>query len=648
MLSNTHPEPLEVAKSDDKAVLDVLILDDLEADRMRVRRLCRKAGLDFELHEAHDLASFRERINSTKMDLVFLDYHLAMDTGLDALQLLQAQEDQVNAIPIMITSIDRYDIAVEAMRAGCADYLTKEELSVDSIRKSIISAFERRILISALKSPTPRSTRYAFQWHVSRRHAGPRFAVSLRRPCDMFAPCGPRIPSAQTSTPASMAWKNHADKSIPFSKKCPACLRWKKPLEQVLTSPLRWQNPDAIHPVSSKSRTSILSEVTKMHGLSVLIVDDDHGDRNLLRRILGDSDLEPNIVEVETAEAALGFEDHAFDAIFLDYHLPMIEGLSALSACREAWPRAAVFLMTGQGDEDVAKSAILEGASDYLSKSSIHASLLIGTLRKGVMAARMRTRLEEQYDDLATFAEVLVHDFRAPIRAAAYLTEQIVEDLNAGDTDEVRHGLAVLRASAVQMSDMVRSLSDHIRFDRDDAFETAQPDLLLKRVLRTLDLELSQSQAKVETSASIDLPAVRCQPPQIAQTLQNLIENALKYAGDSTPQISLTIREDDCGMVVFEVADRGIGIPEKFLERVFEPFKRVPGTGDTQGTGLGLATCKKVVQRHGGRIWCASELGRGTIMRFTLPKADVSNQSANWENAGSFASQAPKGLQLQG
>jgi len=166
MLSNTLPEPLEVAKSDDKAVLDVLILDDLEADRMRVRRLCRKAGLDFELHEAHDLASFRERINSTKMDLVFLDYHLAMDTGLDALQLLQAQEDQVNAIPIMITSIDRYDIAVEAMRAGCADYLTKEELSVDSIRKSIISAFERRILISALNES--HSSQHALRVSVAR------------------------------------------------------------------------------------------------------------------------------------------------------------------------------------------------------------------------------------------------------------------------------------------------------------------------------------------------------------------------------------------------------------------------------------------------------------------------------------------------
>ena len=359
-----------------------------------------------------------------------------------------------------------------------------------------------------------------------------------------------------------------------------------------------------------------------MHGLLVLIVDDDVGDRKLLRRILGTSDLGTNIIEGETAESGLELGDQKFDAVFLDYHLPMTEGLAALSACRAARPRAAVFLMTGHGDEDVAKSAILQGASDYLSKSQIDASRLIDILKNGVVAARMRTRLEEQHDDLSTFAEVLVHDFRAPIRAAAYLTEQIEEDLNAGALDEVRHGLSVLRASAVQMSDMVRSLSDHVRFDRYEAFEAARPEALLGRVLQTLDLELKQSEAVVEICASIALPAVHCQPPQIAQTLQNLISNALKYAGESVPQITVTVTEDACGMVVFDIADQGIGIPAAFLDRIFEPFKRVPGSGDTQGTGLGLATCKKVVQRHGGRIWCVSELGRGTSIRFTLPAVD--------------------------
>lgn len=182
MLNNTLSEPLVVAHSETKPVLDVLILDDFEADRMRLRRFCRKAGLDFVLHEAEDLESFRQIINETKMDLVFLDYHLAMDNGLDALRLLQAQEDQIDAIPIMITSVDRYDVAVQSMRMGCADYLTKEELSVESIRKSIVSAFERRILISALNES--HSSQHAMRVSVSR----------------IAKTCGPEIRSVLAAT----------------------------------------------------------------------------------------------------------------------------------------------------------------------------------------------------------------------------------------------------------------------------------------------------------------------------------------------------------------------------------------------------------------------------------------------------------------
>lgn len=164
------------------ATLHILVLDDMEADRARIRRLCRKAGLDFVMHEVRDLASMRRVLDQHDIDLAFLDYHLEMDTGLDALKLLIGHEDQVNAIPIMITSVDRHDIAVEAMRKGCADYLTKEELTVDALRKSVTSAFERRLLIAALgEAQSSRST-----MHLSVL----RFAQT----------CGPQIREALNAT----------------------------------------------------------------------------------------------------------------------------------------------------------------------------------------------------------------------------------------------------------------------------------------------------------------------------------------------------------------------------------------------------------------------------------------------------------------
>jgi DNA-binding NarL/FixJ family response regulator len=129
---------------------DVLILDDLATDRMRLRRLLRDAGLRFDLHEADNLASFREKIAQAPMDLVFLDYNLGMDSGLDALRILLDHDMQIEALPIMVTGVERCDLAVEAMRAGCADYLIKDQMTVESIRKAVASAFERRVLVSAI------------------------------------------------------------------------------------------------------------------------------------------------------------------------------------------------------------------------------------------------------------------------------------------------------------------------------------------------------------------------------------------------------------------------------------------------------------------------------------------------------------------
>ncbi len=181
--------------------LNVLILDDLETDRVRVRRLLRKAGLEFSLFEAQDLASFKKQIDAHQMDLVFLDYHLEMDTGLDALKVLSAHEDQVEALPIMITSVDRTDIAVEAMRNGCADYLIKEQLSVEAVRKSVTSAFERKILISALNEA-----------HTS-RHAA-------RAGIQRFArTCGPEIRSVLSATLRhSRSMRNNELVPTPFAE----------------------------------------------------------------------------------------------------------------------------------------------------------------------------------------------------------------------------------------------------------------------------------------------------------------------------------------------------------------------------------------------------------------------------------------------
>lgn len=162
-------------------LLNVLIVDDDEVDRLRLRKTCQKVGLMTEFREAQNLEEMRQQLDREEFDLVFLDHNLGMDTGLDALKILQSHEDQVQAVPIMLTSSTSYRLAVEAMRRGCADYIVKEELSVDSLIKSVASAIERRALYSQLSSAR-RSEHELLQ--VFKRFmdsCGPELRVLLRR-----------------------------------------------------------------------------------------------------------------------------------------------------------------------------------------------------------------------------------------------------------------------------------------------------------------------------------------------------------------------------------------------------------------------------------------------------------------------------------
>lgn len=151
-MSNNHFTDVAAPPFMQPVVLNILSVDDDEIDRLRLKKLCRKAGMEAEVFEAANLDEMSLLLDREQFDLVFLDHNLGMDTGLDALKLLLTHEEQVQAVPIMLTSVTSYSIAVEAMRRGCADYIVKEELSTDALIKSIASAIERRALYGQLSS----------------------------------------------------------------------------------------------------------------------------------------------------------------------------------------------------------------------------------------------------------------------------------------------------------------------------------------------------------------------------------------------------------------------------------------------------------------------------------------------------------------
>lgn len=355
-----------------------------------------------------------------------------------------------------------------------------------------------------------------------------------------------------------------------------------------------------------------------MPHLKALIIDDDHIDRKRLRRLLEADEVVDEVFEATRADEALAMTGFEPDAVLLDHMLPGQTGLSFLPDLCKKWPRAAVFLMTGQGDENIAVSALKCGATDYISKRVINESSLSRMVQHGVETARMRWKIEQQRDDLAHFSEVLVHDLKAPIRAAAYLVDQIEEDIDDGDMDEVRDSLGLLRKSTDRMQRMIKSLADHVRLDRDQEIEPHSAEDLIDGALTALDLEIAESRARVDVELEPDLPAIPCAGAMVSMVLQNLVANAIKYRGEGAPAIRISVsRFRDAAR--FEVSDNGVGIPSEYCDTVFLPFKRLPGASGVEGTGLGLSTCRKIVLRHGGSIRCDSEEGVGTTMVFTIP-----------------------------
>ncbi len=137
----------------------------------------------------------------------------------------------------------------------------------------------------------------------------------------------------------------------------------------------------------------------------------------------------------------------------------------------------------------------------------------------------------------------------------------------------------------------------------------------MNQVLSNLELYIKENKATVSHDP---LPEVMADSTQLAQVFQNLIINGIKFHGEEAPKIHISA-EKKANEWVFSVKDNGIGIDPQYSEKIFEVFKRLHNKEEYPGTGIGLAICKKIVERHGGHIWVESELGKGSTFYFTLP-----------------------------
>lgn len=242
--------------------------------------------------------------------------------------------------------------------------------------------------------------------------------------------------------------------------------------------------------------------------------------------------------------------------------------------------------------------------------------------RKNAEVEEARLALQERAEqlarsnaDLEQFAHVASHDLQEPLRAVAGFASLLERHLQSSLDEQSRDYFQHIIQGANRMKSLIADLLAFSRVNRGDSFQETDCEEVLQAVLQNLEASVSSSNATITHDP---LPTVWADRTQMVQILQNLISNAIKFAGKETPAVHVGAAQQSDGSWMFSVRDNGIGIPPEFAERIFVIFQRLHTREQYPGTGIGLAICKKIAERHRGSIWVESEPGKGATFFFTI------------------------------
>ena len=231
---------------------------------------------------------------------------------------------------------------------------------------------------------------------------------------------------------------------------------------------------------------------------------------------------------------------------------------------------------------------------------------------RGVLA-----ELERSNKDLEQFASIASHDLQEPLRMVASYTQLLAERYEGQLDEKAKKYIAYAVDGAIRMQRLVNDLLAYSRIGtRGNPIEPTDSHSILGEAIRNLAAAIEESKAIVTNE---ELPMVRADASQLVQVFQNLLANAIKFRGENFPRVHVSVR-DEGREWVFSVRDNGIGIDRQYAERIFLIFQRLHTRQEYPGTGIGLAVCKRIVERHGGKIWFESEPGKGSTFFFTVPK----------------------------
>ena len=354
-----------------------------------------------------------------------------------------------------------------------------------------------------------------------------------------------------------------------------------------------------------------------MEQVVILNVDDNEVGRYARTRVLQRAGF--RVLEAGTGgEALLIVARDKPAVVLLDVNLPDISGIEVTQRIREDPDLASVLVMqisASRIDDDDRVAALDRGADTYITEP-VHPTVLVASIRALLRTREAEDELRRSNEQLRRFSYVVAHDLKEPMRAVSSYSRLL----------QTRYGGRLDREADEFIGFIVDGVDRMNRFVQDMLLYSQTTDAQLERKTISLDSVLNWALMEVhgavtESAAEITrgpLPDVCVDGMRMCQVLANLIGNAIKYRGLEPPRIHVSAAEQDQSWVI-SVRDNGVGIDPRYQDQVFVLFKRLHGR-DKPGSGVGLAICKDIVERHGGRIWVDSAPGQGSTFSFSLPK----------------------------
>lgn len=363
----------------------------------------------------------------------------------------------------------------------------------------------------------------------------------------------------------------------------------------------------------------------------LLIVDDEVSLMVALRNTLRDEGYQ---VEGHTSgeKALAALRAGGFDVLLADLMMPGMDGIDLLRQALAIDPHLAGIVMTGHGSVPTAVEAMKAGAVDYVLKPFKLGSV-VAALERGLVLRRLRVKnaeleervrertaeLEAANRELEAFCDSVSHDLRTPLRTIAGFTE-ILRDHHAQSLPpDVRRFIELIDTGAGEMSQLITDLLDFSRLGRQPlARKTVDLERLCREMFAELKAEYGGDGAELRLQP---LPPVSGDPGLLRLVVTNLLSNALKYSRSRRPAlIEVGVNQSkDHASPVFFVRDNGVGFDMQDADKLFKVFQRLHHAHEFPGTGVGLATVRRIVERHGGRIWPEAIPGSGATFFFTLP-----------------------------